>query len=235
VVGTKLGTVCCCDPGPGPKLGFSRDSRRIFGHGQLRSSNRWESNRSSTCRAISRSTNGSGEPVPFCSSAAEAGLSQAKLRAMSAVIRSDQFRKIGSVLIARHGRLAYEDYVDGDPNTLRDTRSATKSITDVLVGIAIQGGKLSGVDAKVTGLSCFARSIRRRCRQSRDGLEANGCGWFIDGDLCGWRATNSMMFFCRNEVFASCWSVGRPEMWRGTAKTRIPAAPVTCERICGSM
>jgi CubicO group peptidase (beta-lactamase class C family) len=83
---------------------------------------------------------------------AEAGLSEVKLRAMSAAIRSDQFRKIGSVLIAHHGRLAYEDYVDGDVNTLRDTKSATKSITDVLVGIAIQEGKLRGVDAKVLGL-----------------------------------------------------------------------------------
>lgn len=85
-------------------------------------------------------------------SSAEAGFSEARLRAMSAAIRSDQFRKIGSVLIARHGRLAYEDYVDGDANTLRDTRSATKSITDVLVGIAIQEGKLSGVTAKVLAL-----------------------------------------------------------------------------------
>lgn len=71
---------------------------------------------------------------------------------MSAAVRSDQFKKIGSVLIARHGRLAYEDYVDGDANTLRDTRSATKSITDVLVGIAIDQGRLRGVDAKVLAL-----------------------------------------------------------------------------------
>ena len=52
-------------------------------------------------------------------------------------------------MIARQGKLAYEDYVHGDAGALRDTRSATKSITDALVGIAIQEGKLSGVDAKV--------------------------------------------------------------------------------------
>ena len=85
-------------------------------------------------------------------SPAESGFSEAKLRAISAAVRSDEFKKIGSVLIARHGRLVFEDYVDGDANTLRDTRSATKSITDVLVGIAIGEGKLSGVDAKVLGL-----------------------------------------------------------------------------------
>jgi CubicO group peptidase (beta-lactamase class C family) len=71
---------------------------------------------------------------------------------MSAAIRSDQFKKIGSVLIARHGKLAYEDYVDGDENSLRDTRSATKSIADILVGIAIQEHKLSGVAAEILSL-----------------------------------------------------------------------------------
>src|SRR6516225_948862 len=50
----------------------------------------------------------------------DSDLSEAKLRSMSAAIRSDQFKKIGSVLIARHGKLAYEDYVDGDENSLRD-------------------------------------------------------------------------------------------------------------------
>lgn len=80
---------------------------------------------------------------------ADVGLSQAKLRAMSADIRSDKFKKISSVLIARHGKLVYEDYVDSDANSLRDTRSATKSITSILVGIAIQEHKLKGVDAKV--------------------------------------------------------------------------------------
>jgi CubicO group peptidase (beta-lactamase class C family) len=56
------------------------------------------------------------------------------------------------VLIARHGKLVYEDYVEGDASTLRDTRSATKSITDILVGIAIEQHKLTGVDAKVLAL-----------------------------------------------------------------------------------
>ncbi len=79
-------------------------------------------------------------------------LSQATLHAMSAAVRSDQFKKIGSVLIAHHGKLAYEDYLEGDQTTLRDTRSATKSITGALVDIAIQEGKLSGVDAKVLAL-----------------------------------------------------------------------------------
>jgi CubicO group peptidase (beta-lactamase class C family) len=85
-------------------------------------------------------------------SLADSGLSQAKLASLDSSIRSGEFKKIGSVLIARHGKLAYESYYDGDRNTLRDTRSATKTITSALVGIAIDERKLSGVDAKVLSL-----------------------------------------------------------------------------------
>src|SRR5437660_1676261 len=80
---------------------------------------------------------------------ASVGLSAEPLAAMEKAIRAGEFKKIGSILIARHGKLAYEAYFDGDAATLRDTRSATKSITDILVGIAIGEKKLSGVDARV--------------------------------------------------------------------------------------
>jgi CubicO group peptidase (beta-lactamase class C family) len=77
------------------------------------------------------------------------GVAAKPLHDMDAAIRSGEFKKIGSVLVARHGKLVFEDYFDGDAGTLRDTRSATKSITDMLVGIAISERKLSGVDARV--------------------------------------------------------------------------------------
>jgi CubicO group peptidase (beta-lactamase class C family) len=92
-------------------------------------------------------------------SPSDSGLSDARLRSLDAAIRSGEFKKIGSVLIARHGKLAYEGYFDGDAATLRDTRSATKSITGVLIGIAIDEHKLSGVDAKV--LALLPESARR--------------------------------------------------------------------------
>jgi CubicO group peptidase (beta-lactamase class C family) len=81
-----------------------------------------------------------------------AGLSAVPLEAMEKAIRAGEFKKIGSVLIARHGKLVYERYFDGDASTQRDTRSATKSITDILVGIAIAEKKLRGVDARVMAL-----------------------------------------------------------------------------------
>src|SRR6266852_8802641 len=93
---------------------------------------------------------------PTASPAEGGGLSDARLRSLDAAVRSGEFKKIGSVLIARHGKLAYEGYFDGNGDsaaaTLRDTRSATKSITDVLIGIAIDEHKLSGVNTRVLGL-----------------------------------------------------------------------------------
>jgi CubicO group peptidase (beta-lactamase class C family) len=85
-------------------------------------------------------------------SLAGSGLSENTLAALEAAIHAGEFKKIGSILIARHGKLAYEKYFDGDATTLRDTRSATKSITDILVGIAIDDKKLSGTDARVFSL-----------------------------------------------------------------------------------
>lgn len=85
-------------------------------------------------------------------SAVDSGLSEAKLRSLEAAIRSGEFKKIGSVLIARHGKLVYEGYFDGDAPTLRNTRSATKTITGTLIGLAIAERKLSGVDAKILEL-----------------------------------------------------------------------------------
>jgi CubicO group peptidase (beta-lactamase class C family) len=83
---------------------------------------------------------------------AENGVAPEKLQSMETAIRAGDFKKIGSVLVARHGKLVYEGYFDGDATTLRDTRSATKSIADILVGIAIGDKKLSGVDARIVAL-----------------------------------------------------------------------------------
>ena len=85
-------------------------------------------------------------------SPAEGGLSEATLRSLESAIRSGELKKIGSVLIARHGKLVYEGYFDGDASTLRDTRSATKTITGILIGQAIEEHKLSGVNARILEL-----------------------------------------------------------------------------------
>ena len=95
---------------------------------------------------------------------ASAGIDPAPFQAMEAAIKKGDYKKIGSVLVARHGKLVYEGYFDGDAATQRDTRSATKSITSILIGLAIQEGKLSGVDARVLDLL----PERRRKMQNPD-------------------------------------------------------------------
>jgi len=73
-----------------------------------------------------------------------------KLMTLERAIRRGEYTKIGSVLVARHGALVYEAYFDGDASTPRDARSATKSVTSILTGIAIDEHQLSGVAARVS-------------------------------------------------------------------------------------
>jgi CubicO group peptidase (beta-lactamase class C family) len=79
----------------------------------------------------------------------EVSLSAERLSEMSMAIRGDEFGRITSVLVARHGKLAYEEYFTGTAASLRDTRSVTKTITGMLVGLAIEMGHLPGVHARV--------------------------------------------------------------------------------------
>ena len=81
--------------------------------------------------------------------ASSAGLDPDALTRMEKAAASGDLKKITSVLVARHGKLVYEKYFDGDASSLRNTRSATKSITSILMGIAIDRQQLPGVDTKV--------------------------------------------------------------------------------------
>lgn len=84
------------------------------------------------------------------SSLNDVGLSTALMESMADAVESGTFVKIGSILIARHGKLVYERYFDGSaPEALRDTRSCTKTVTGMLVGLAIDRNCLGGVDAPV--------------------------------------------------------------------------------------
>src|SRR6267154_2696485 len=81
---------------------------------------------------------------------AAAGLSGQRLAQMEQSIRAGDFKQITSVLLARDGKLAFERYFDAEgAEALRNTRSATKTVTGMLVGIAIDRGLLAGVDARV--------------------------------------------------------------------------------------
>lgn len=96
------------------------------------------------------------EPPPALSdgwptaSADAVGLDPAPLEAATNAIGDGTFPKVDSMLVVRQGRLVHEAYFNGfDRERLHDLRSATKSITSALVGIAIDQGLLSGVDERV--------------------------------------------------------------------------------------
>lgn len=79
----------------------------------------------------------------------EEGFSTERIQRMDSLVRAGDFKKITSVLVARNGKTVFESYYDGEPNALRNTRSLTKTITGMLVGIAIDKGYLPGQDATV--------------------------------------------------------------------------------------
>lgn len=85
-----------------------------------------------------------------CAHAEALGLSPARLQAMASAIASGAFKKITSILIAREGQLVYEAYFDGSlPNRLRNPRSVTKTVTSMLIGIALDKGFLPSVHAPI--------------------------------------------------------------------------------------
>ncbi|HEY0768399.1 MAG TPA: serine hydrolase [Steroidobacteraceae bacterium] len=69
---------------------------------------------------------------------------------LAARIADGTYQNITSVLVAQHGRLIHEAYFNGsEAETLNDTRSATKSVTSLLIGAAIDRGLIPGVNARV--------------------------------------------------------------------------------------
>lgn len=78
------------------------------------------------------------------------GISAERLGEMEQAIKAGNFKAITSVLIARHGKLAYEHYFDSDGvDGFRNTRSATKTITGMLIGAAIDRHLIPSVDTHV--------------------------------------------------------------------------------------
>ncbi|MDB5479660.1 MAG: beta-lactamase [Caulobacteraceae bacterium] len=68
----------------------------------------------------------------------------AGLDAVTAAVRAGTYQQVTSVLVARHGKLVFEQYFDaGSAAALRNTRSATKTITGVLVRAAVDRSLLT--------------------------------------------------------------------------------------------
>ncbi len=87
------------------------------------------------------------------STPAEQGLDEKRLTELADLIRRDErYPDLHSLLVVRHGYLVFEEYFDGwSANRLHTLQSVTKSFTSALIGIAIEQGKIRGVDEKVLG------------------------------------------------------------------------------------
>jgi CubicO group peptidase (beta-lactamase class C family) len=96
-------------------------------------------------------------------SAAEQGMAIAGLETMMNDIRAGQYPNIDAVVIARNGALVFDETIrtttdeedrrvgNADPD-VHTQFSATKSITSLVVGIAIDEGYIDGVDTPYLGL-----------------------------------------------------------------------------------
>ena len=75
-----------------------------------------------------------------------------KLEAMMAYI-DEHDMAVDSIIIVRHGRIVFEEYGPGySPSQRHKLHSVTKSVTSMLVGIAIDQGVIEGVDVPITQL-----------------------------------------------------------------------------------
>jgi CubicO group peptidase (beta-lactamase class C family) len=82
--------------------------------------------------------------------AGKLGWDAATLASLDDKMADGSFKMITSVLVVDHGRLVYEHYFnDGSADLLNDVRSASKSLTAILVGAAIQRGAIPDVKAPV--------------------------------------------------------------------------------------
>ena len=106
-------------------------------------------------------------------SLARAGLRAEPLRALIDGIlttKTDWFNVpyVQGVLVARHGRLALEEYFYGfDGDRTHDMRSASKSITSVLAGIAIDRGAAFSTSSPVASLLGYPSLANPDPRKSR--------------------------------------------------------------------
>ena len=92
---------------------------------------------------------GADEPLPMAEPV-DVGLDPNILQSVHQQIEAKSRHQLHSLLILRHGRLAFEQYYNGySRDAPHDLRSATKSITSLLTGIAIERGAVSGIDSPI--------------------------------------------------------------------------------------
>ena len=87
------------------------------------------------------------------SSLTDEGMDSSLIIEMTDKIIQEEFKRIDGLLILKNNKLVYEEYFHGYTESVpHNIYSATKSITSVLTGIAIDKGLISSVDALILPL-----------------------------------------------------------------------------------
>ena len=90
-----------------------------------------------------------------------------KLKTMEELISKDSLPNTHAVLISRNGKLVYENYFEGyNPHVPHDTRSASKSISSAIVGLAEDNLLFNSVDQSIFDF------LPNRYQVFRDSLKA---------------------------------------------------------------
>ena len=95
--------------------------------------------------------------------------SDADAQRLSETVSSGQYGRITSLWIEQNGVVIYEGYFnEADRDTLHNMRSAGKTVTGLLVGIAIDNGLVDGVDIKVASFFDDLRPFENRDPRKED-------------------------------------------------------------------
>ncbi len=70
-------------------------------------------------------------------------------QAFDGLIEAGDYGSITSVVVSLNGEIVHERYYDAEPEALRNTRSVTKTITGMLLGMAIDDGHIQSKDEPV--------------------------------------------------------------------------------------
>jgi CubicO group peptidase (beta-lactamase class C family) len=103
------------------------------------------------CLAVTACASPPQAPAAITPQAEEAPVfSDAAAEAIKTALEGDAYPKTTSILILKDGETVFETYAGtGAPDKLNDTRSATKTIVALAVGIAIAEGDLASADTPI--------------------------------------------------------------------------------------
>jgi CubicO group peptidase (beta-lactamase class C family) len=112
----------------------------------------------------------------------EQGINSGKLEAMMAYVKEHDMA-VDSIVIVRHGQIVFEEYGNGyTQGKIHRLYSVTKSVTSMLVGIALDAGYIEGLDVPLAELLPDYTSANPDSRRERITLEhllsmSDGMDW----------------------------------------------------------